>query len=552
MKKIIQILILIILSCFFNKTQAQENYVQISHEEIYSFLDELASEKIIELNSCVKPYSRKFISSKLYEAQESKGKMTKRMRDKLAFFLLDYGKENKAFLGSDFYFSSYFSYPNKTENKKKLDLFHYSDSLFSISINPIIMLSYKQNEQGGLYQRSNGAEAHASFGKHWGMYVSLRDNYFSTSINEANYLIPNQGIIQKKSPDGSREGEQIHGGISYSWNWGSIGILKDHMQWGDSYHKSNIISDRAPSFARIDLKLNPVKWFEFNYFHAWLVSNVIDSTRSWHFSNGYRTVMHNKYMAANMFSFKPFKQLDISAGNSVVYSDIGIHPGYLIPVMFFKAVDHSINGQSNWTGQNAQMFFNVSSRQIKHLHLYTSLFIDEIALGRMWDDSLHSNFFSWKIGAYCSNLIPDIAFGIEYTRTNPIVYKHFIPTTSFESNDYTMGHYLKDNSQQLYVHMLYQPHFRWRIKSSFEISEKGPEFEDIRTNNSVLGLPFLSEIIWYYKAIEISASYTIMHNCYLSAGARYSISPESSQEEYFPEYYSGKQLNVFTGIRLGF
>jgi hypothetical protein len=262
--------------------------------------------------------------------------------------------------------------------------------------------------------------------------------------------------------------------------------------------------------------------------------------------------MHNKYMAANMFSFKPFKQLDISAGNSVVYSDIGIHPGYLIPVMFFKAVDHSINGQSNWTGQNAQMFFNVSSRQIKHLHLYTSFFIDEIALGRMWDDSLHSNFFSWKIGAYCSNLIPDIAFGIEYTRTNPIVYKHFIPTTSFESNDYTMGHYLKDNSQQLYVHMLYQPHFRWRIKSSFEISEKGPEFEDIRTNNSVLGLPFLSEIIWYYKAIEISASYTIMHNCYLSAGAQYSISPESSQEEYFPEYYSGKQLNVFTGIRLGF
>jgi hypothetical protein len=68
----------------------------------------------------------------------------------------------------------------------------------------------------------------------------------------------------------------------------------------------------------------------------------------------------------------------------------------------------------------------------------------------------------------------------------------------------------------------------------------------------VLGLPFLSEIIWYYKAIEISASYTIMHNCYLSAGAQYSISPESSQEEYFPEYYSGKQLNVFTGIRLGF
>jgi len=83
-----------------------------------------------------------------------------------------------------------------------------------------------------------------------------------------------------------------------------------------------------------------------------------------------REVMHHKYIAANIFTIEPFKRLYISLGNSVVYSDVGVHAAYLIPVMFYKSIDHTLNGTSNYSGQNAQMYFDISSRQIKYLHVY--------------------------------------------------------------------------------------------------------------------------------------------------------------------------------------
>ena len=87
--------------------------------------------------------------------------------------------------------------------------------------------------------------------------------------------------------------------------------------------------------------------------------------RSYYDSDTPREVYRPKYIAANMFTFTPWKRLNISVGNSIVYSDMNVHPAYLIPVLFYKSVDHTLNqGIDN---QNSQMFFDVSSRQIKHL-----------------------------------------------------------------------------------------------------------------------------------------------------------------------------------------
>ena len=56
---------------------AQVVYEHISNNAIYDFLDELANEKIISINSVVKPYSRTFIAEKLLEAKEKSDQLTK-------------------------------------------------------------------------------------------------------------------------------------------------------------------------------------------------------------------------------------------------------------------------------------------------------------------------------------------------------------------------------------------------------------------------------------------------------------------------------------------
>ena len=72
---------------------AQNIPQHISYYRIYDFIDELAIDKIIEINSVSKPYNRDFIAKKLAEAQTKDSLLTKRQRTDLKFFLNDYAIE---------------------------------------------------------------------------------------------------------------------------------------------------------------------------------------------------------------------------------------------------------------------------------------------------------------------------------------------------------------------------------------------------------------------------------------------------------------------------
>ena len=68
---------------------AQNIPENLSYTQIYNFIDELAIDRVISINSVVKPYSRDFIAEKLREAQAADSLLTKRQRKDLAFYLND-------------------------------------------------------------------------------------------------------------------------------------------------------------------------------------------------------------------------------------------------------------------------------------------------------------------------------------------------------------------------------------------------------------------------------------------------------------------------------
>ena len=59
--------------CLFHSCSiaSQEVYQHVTTTNIYDYLDELANNKIIEINSVIKPYSRNYIAGKLREAIKS-------------------------------------------------------------------------------------------------------------------------------------------------------------------------------------------------------------------------------------------------------------------------------------------------------------------------------------------------------------------------------------------------------------------------------------------------------------------------------------------------
>jgi hypothetical protein len=516
----------------------QEVNYHTSNKDVYEFLDELAAVGVIDINTSVKPFSRMFIALKLTEIKESNYELNSRQSAELNFYLKDFNKELMADKNFD----------------KRLDVYTYKDSLFTFSVNPILGIDYYSNDSGSFYHRWNGAEAFAYIGKHWGFYASLRDNHESIFLEKEDFLTQRIGANYKYN-DGGGDYSDMRGGLTYSWDWGSFGIVKDHFEWGNNYNGANIFSGRTPSFAHIKLQLKPVKWFEFNWVHGWLVSEVIDSASTMVFTNSYgtdqRSMMFDKYLAANLFTFKPWNKFYVSLGNSVIYSSDGPQLQYLIPVMFYKSVDHTYNSTDQSgrnVGQNSQMFIDISSRNIKKVHLSATLFIDELSTDRFFVDSVW-NFWSFKASIKISDLIPNTFVTAEYTKSMPLTYKHNIPTTTFESNGYNLGHYLMDNSHEIYFSVLIKPFRLLTIKTDYLFAQKGKDYDDL--GGSRLGNPFMDSVEWENKSYSVRASYQIINDGYLFLKFMHSdISGDLAK--YTPTVYQGIQNTISFGANIGF
>jgi len=285
------------------------------------------------------------------------------------------------------------------------------------------------------------------------------------------------------------------------------------------------------------------------------VSEVIDSASSLTFTNAYgtdrRDMMFDKYLAANLFTFKPFEKFYVSAGNSVIYSANGAKLQYLIPVMFYKSVDHTYNATDKSgrnVGQNSQMFFDISSRNIKKVHLSATLFIDELSTTRFFNDTVW-NFWSIKTSLRIADLIPNTFITAEYTKTMPLTYKHHIPTTTFESNGYNLGHYLMDNAKEVYLALQVKPVKTLSLKFAWMLAQKGKDYDEL--GGSRLGNPFIDEVTWENQSLSVHASYQIVNDGYVFINYLYS-NITGELDKFTPPMYHGQMSTISFGANFGF
>jgi hypothetical protein len=542
-------------------TYCQSSYVHISNERIYDFLDELASLKLITLNSAIKPYTRTYVYMKLQEAEKQAASLNHRQSNELEYYLDYYKFGNESnYLPQKSAWNLFKKHNNISTSINHIGLF-YSDSLFNFSLRPILGIEYFTNSSGSYTHTYRGAEAFASVGKHLSMYVDLRDNTISEQLVQPTFFTRDMGGAYKENTNdaGSSDFSEVRGGIVFSNRFMDLGIVKDHLVWGDNNNGSNILSGRTPSFAMIKFHLNPVKWFDFNYFHAWLVSEVIDSSLRYVLSNGrIRDTYRNKYMAANMYTIIPVRGLNLSFGNSIIYSDMSVNAAYLIPFLFYKSVDHTVNhGTEN---QNSQMFFNISSRLIQHTHIYGSLYFDDFSANRVTDPQTH-NFYSFKIGGQLNDWpLNNLGFILEYFKSVPITYKHYIPTLTYESNKYNLGPYLRDNSEEIFFSVNFKPLPRFYTRYSYTNARHGNEYNYI---NGIIDVtyPILKDNTWTSISHSLVCSYEILTNCHItleyliSDTKGYDVDGQSAEyylNRFTPAFFQGNKNTFMVRLNIGF
>jgi len=105
-----------------------------------------------------------------------------------------------------------------------------------------------------------------------------------TGLDTLKAFTPETGIVRTANAKPDRRTlnySELTGNVTYSWNTGEISIGKDQLLNGYGQNGRIILSDKAPAYPFIRFDYRPLKWMSFNYSHAWLQSDIIDSARTY-------------------------------------------------------------------------------------------------------------------------------------------------------------------------------------------------------------------------------------------------------------------------------
>ena len=518
--------------------QAQVVYTPL-YSEVYNFLERMSIEQIIILDDEVKPYSREYIAGLLQEINKKQNNLNSTERELLSFYEKEYAYEL-----------------NDLENERWF-LFSYGDSLFSAKLSPIAGYGVSTIGDANGYTRWIGFSTFGTYRNWFGASFDVRDKgEFGDNVDREKSFSPETGAYYKSAPNGI-EANDVKGSINFNWNWGSVSIIKDYFKWGHGNFGQLILSSKPPDYPRIELHLKPVQWLRFSYIHGWLNSLVIDSS-SIHFEHiesiepQIKEAYINKYIAANMLTISPISGLDISIGNSFVYSG-DLRPEMFIPFLFFKWLDHN-TGRGNVDDGNGTLYFDISTKYPKDFQFYTTLFIDVTEIRNVLENNFSNTWVGYTFGAKKVNLfLNNLDILVEYTRINPWVYEHKYESTTYKHIDFTLGHWLGQNADQIRIQFDYQPIRSLKFEVYFEQTRKGG-LDDIyfayggrdEFNKSFLYSPL--RIDEYYG---LNFRFEYIHDLILEGSYRYSnVTDEDTDRT--PEYLLGKNsyfsLTLYYGM----
>ncbi len=476
----------------------------------------MAQKGFIEYNDLIKPINRINVLNALNIIKLKDSTLSNLEKKEVNFYLQEYSRPTKEQI----------SLFKKDQNKRWRAGAIISND-FEFYIDPLLSINNFLGGGKNIKQLSNGFELWGTTGKNknLGYQVYYRD-YTETGTVNNNFreesATPGNILIGAKL-DNKINYTDIRANINYSFKKANISFGKDNIVWGYGENSNIVLSNKAPSYPYIRLDYKPLKWLNFNYTHAWLNSNIADSSLSYftntgRIDNDFRLVFVQKYIATHSIEVMPMKCLNIAIGESIVYSD-KMDPGFLIPINLFKFYD---NNRSNYlieSGSNGQYFLSLSSRnQIKNTHLYSTFFIDEINVSSIFKKKESRNQLGYNVGGSITDVfIPYLSLGAEYTRVNPFVYSNLIPAQTYSSYNYSLGDWMGNNFDKSILYAKYTPMAKLRLVARYQKIRKGAA-GTIYEQYAVQPQPtFLFDYIKTRSDIFLQARYEYINNIYLTS-----------------------------------
>ena len=445
------------------------------NSDVYHYLYRMAQKGLIRFDDNIRPLSRNYIEQCLDSLQLNKTELSSVEKKELSFYKQEFN-DRLIPAGSNVNETRFF----KKDTTGRWRALSATGNGFLLRIDPVFSAATIQGAGKNVQEYSSGFTLYGYAARHWGFYFSFNDvNEKGEGIDTLRQNTPETGIVGRiASNKKSHNFSELRGGISYTWKNGSLSFGQDHLLWGYGENGRIVLSAKAPTYPYIRLDYKPLPWLKFNYTHAWLNSNILDTNRTYPTGvptyGGQRQFYISKFMAAHSIQFTPAKGLDITIGESMVYSD-RLNVGYFIPILFFKAYDNLINNGNINAGSNGQLFLQASSRNnIPKTHLYSTLFIDEIRVATIFDKTKSRNQVGITLGGSITDvLVPYLTLGIEYTRINPFVYRNLLPAQNYSSDNYVLGDWMGNNADRMIYSVKYTPIPRLKCLLRYQSIRKG-------------------------------------------------------------------------------
>lgn len=436
----------------------------VSHE-VYPFLKRMEARQLLEgYKDAAKPLSRMTLAKMLKALEPKVTEMTRVERETYEFLVTEFKYELLKLSGD----------PEPSEVRWHLYSTELKQGILNLDLNYGLAVDFDKGGQTNYW--TQGLKTYGYVFDNVGFYLNWVDNRETgDNINYLRENTPEQGVIASHQNFGPFDYGENDAQFTCQIGSFAFSLEKNVNVWGYGKNGNVILSDKAPSYPQIKMRVPLSDKIEFIYFHGELNSNVVDSSRSYivtYLDKPYATlreVDRLKYIAAHQIEFSLFKGVDFSLGESVIYSDRGPLLMYLIPVMFFK-----VGEWYNRDKDNIQFFGSLDFNMIKKVNTYFSLFIDEINADELSNSDYSHRQLAFTIGSQFFDFpFTNVDMTIEYTRTNPYVYNHKYPAVTYTNNDYVLGDWIGQNADDLYFELGFTPMHSLRLGILTEAYRRG-------------------------------------------------------------------------------
>lgn len=442
---------------------AQSVYLPASHP-VYRYLDKMEAKRIItDYRDMAKPLLRSSIAGMLTRIDSLDTRLTSVEREERYFYLEEFHDELQRS-----------GYAAAVEDR--WHGYEYVSGAGNFNFDIIGGYSHHLRADGTTTTIiSNGVSAYGSVNDNLGISLMFRDNHESGSTASVSKpLTPAPSNILAKITGSSIQYDIVDAQATYTIGNATLSIEKLHNVWGTGERGSLILSDKAPSFPQVKLRIPFGDDLDFTYFHGWLASDLIDSLRSYQVrgipgGTGFRRQYVQKYIAAHILEYSLFTGWDFALGESQVYGGRNPELLFLIPVMFFKAAEHW-----NMDTDNSQLFLSAKVHPFAGHAYYYTVFIDELVTTDIVDPDKQRNQLGFTVGGSWYDLLhDDMRMMVEYTRTNPWVYNHKYPDATYESHSVELGHWIGQNADLFSAGIWFRPMRSLEAGIMFESLRKG-------------------------------------------------------------------------------